>query len=285
MSILSALGAAFCNALNVVTQHIASTRAPARSRGWRIVGYLLRSPMWLFGWAALAGAFVFQALALYWGQLSVVQPLLVTELVFALVLRRLWIHQTIRGVTWGAATVTCAGLALFLLVAEPHGGNDHPTSLAWVSAIVTSAAAVAVLALVAQFGSAGRRAQLYGCATAIMWSLVAVFMKSTTDSFARFGAKGAFSHWPVYALALSGLVAEVLNQVTLHVGPLSLSQPFLVIVDPLVSIVLSVWIFGEHFTPNAGALTVGTLSFAAMCAGVAMLTKTAPLTVTRAAER
>jgi hypothetical protein len=88
-----------------------------------------------------------------------------------------------------------------------------------------------------------------------------------------------FVRWPVYALALAGLVAEVLTQVTLHVGPLSVSQPILVIVDPIASIALSVWIFEEYFTPDALRLTVGSLSFIGMCVAVTFLTTTAPPTM------
>ena len=96
MPVLFALLAAFSNALNVVMQHIASIGDPGHSKGWRFVRYLVSNPLWLLGWAALAAAFVFQALALHNGLISVVQPLLVTELVFALVLRWVWLHQSIR---------------------------------------------------------------------------------------------------------------------------------------------------------------------------------------------
>ena len=92
--------AALCNALNVIAQHRGSIASAEKSKGWRFVVVLLRNPVWLAGWAALAGGFVFQALALHVGQLSVVQPLLVTELVFALLLRRVWLRQHIRGATW-----------------------------------------------------------------------------------------------------------------------------------------------------------------------------------------
>jgi hypothetical protein len=280
VTILFALAAGLCNALNVVTQHIASTAAPSRRmRGRRFVLYLFRSPMWLFGWVALGGAFVFQALALHQGQLSVVQPLLVSELVFALVLRRIWIHQSIRGVTWSAAGLTAVGLTLFLVAAEPQGGHDRPTAAAWVTATGVTGALVAMTALAGMRGTPARRAALLGSATAALWALVATFLKTTTDSFAQYGPGGAFTHWPVYALAASGLAAEVLNQVALHVGPLSVSQPFLVIVDPLVSIVLSVWVFGEQFTPNSAAIVLGALSFTGMCVGVALLTRTAPRTM------
>jgi hypothetical protein len=36
-------------------------------------------PVWFFGWVALAAAFVFQALALHDGPLSIVQPVLVAS--------------------------------------------------------------------------------------------------------------------------------------------------------------------------------------------------------------
>ena len=50
MVIFFALLAALSNAVNEATQHIASTAAPARSSSWRLVIYLFRNPLWLFGW-------------------------------------------------------------------------------------------------------------------------------------------------------------------------------------------------------------------------------------------
>ena len=88
-----------------------------------------------------------------------------------------------------------------------------------------------------------------------------------------------FTHWPVYALAVAGLAGVLLEQWALQAGPLRVSQPFLVIVDPLVSIVLSMWLFGEHFAPDALTVTVAVLAFAVMCAGVVLLTQTAPATM------
>jgi hypothetical protein len=276
LTIVYALLAALGNALNVITQHTASVSAPERSRGWRFVVYLAKNPLWLFGWIALAAAFVFQALALHAGQMSVVQPLLVTELVFALILRRLWIRQSIRAVTWWAAIATCVGLAVFLATSEPQGGRAFPTSHAWLSASGATIGAAAVLTLLSLRGTPPRRAALLACATAIMWALVATFIKTMTDTLSQFGVAGMFAHWPVYALAASGAATEVLEQATLHVGPLSVSQPFLVIVDPIMSVVLSVWIFDEYFTENALRLTLGSASFVLMCAAVAVLTRTAP---------
>jgi hypothetical protein len=280
LTIFFALLAALCNALNVTTQHIASTGDPKKSKGWRLVVYLFSSPLWLLGWVALAGAFLFQAISLHRGQMSVVQPLLVTELVFVLVLRRVWIHQAIRTITWWSAIVTCLMLALFVAMSEPQGGNALPLSHVWVTATVATSGTAAALALFGTRGSPARRAALLGSSTAIMWALVATFIKTTTETLSQFGVTGMLTRWPVYALAVAGLAAEILNQAALHVGPLSISQPFLVIVDPIVSIALSVWIFEEYFTPNALRISLAVLGFGGMCAGVTMLIRTAPATMT-----
>ncbi len=279
MPVLFGLLAALSNGLNVVMQHVASIGDPQQSKGWRFVRYLVSNPLWLLGWVALAGAFIFQAIALHNGPISVVQPLLVTELVFVLVLRWLWFHQSIRKVTWWAAGVTCISLTIFLTMAEPTGGSTLPTSGAWASAGTVTAATAALLALLALRGSPGRRAAFLGASASVLWALVATFIKATTDELTQSGPLGLFTHWPLYALALTALSAEFLMQAAFHVGPLSLSQPFIVIVDPIVSIALSVWIFGETFTPNVARLTVGSLSFAAMCIAVTVLVRTAPATM------
>jgi drug/metabolite transporter (DMT)-like permease len=279
MVIVFTLLAAVSNAVNEATQHVASRAAPRRSSGWRLVVYLFRNPLWLFGWVALAGAFVFQALALHNGQLSVVQPLLATELVFMLVLRRFWIHQSIRLITWSAAAVTCAGLAVFIVAGEPEGGQPDPLGHHWLTAGLACCAAAAVLAVLARRGSPGVRAALYASAAAVMWALVATFIKATTNTLTQFGVGGMFTHWPVYALAVGGVAALFLEQTALHVGPLRASQPFLVIIDPIVSIALSVWLFKQHFTADGALLAVGAAGFAVMCGGVVLLTQTAPATM------
>ena len=125
VSVLFAFASSFANALNVVTQHVASTAAPAREKGWRLAVYLVRSPLWLFGVAAMIGAFLFQAIALDKGQLSVVQSILVTELVFSLVLGRLWLRRHVVGAAWVSACLTSAGLAVFLVMSEPKGGHTE----------------------------------------------------------------------------------------------------------------------------------------------------------------
>src|SRR6185437_14270537 len=149
------------------------------------------------------------------GQMSMVQPLLVTELVFTLVLRRIWLRQSIRPVTWWAAALTCLFLGVFLATAEPRGGQLAPPAHAWLTAGLATVVAATVLALLGTNGSPVRRAALLALATGIMWALIAAFIKATTQVVSQSGVAGLLTHWPAYALAAGGLLTEVLEQATL----------------------------------------------------------------------
>ncbi len=276
MSSVFALLAALANALNVMAQHIASISDPAQSKGWRFVVYLFRNPLWLLGWVFLIGGFVFQAIALHNGQLSVVQTLLVTELVFGLILRRLWIHQLISPLAWASAGLTCLGVALFVAMGEPQGGNPTPTSHAWAVAFLVCGVLAGLMTVLAQWGPPGRRAGCYAVAAATVWAFVATVIKATTDTLTQYGITGMLTRWPVYVLVFGGIVGTVLVQAALHVGPLRISQPLLVIVDPVLSIYLSVQLYAEHFTNDSVKLTLAAVGFIGMCAGVVLLTRTAP---------
>jgi hypothetical protein len=280
MTILFALLTSFTNALAVALQHIASTSDTKKSSGWKFVLYLFTHPLWLLGWLALCGSLVFQALALHFGPLSVVQPVLVTELIIALVLRQVWLRQSIRMVTWTAAVVTGGGLVIFLLATSPHAHGHAPKSSAWTTPTILCVAVVAVLIVLAQRGSPSRKAALFASATAVLWALEASFIKATTDTITALGFWGAFERWPIYALIVGGMLGLLCEQAALHVGPLSVSQPFIVIVDPVVSVVLGIWLYHERLRDGAAPLSIGVLAFVVMCAGIVVLTRTAPTSMT-----
>ena len=80
-------------------------------------------------------------------------PLLVTELVFGLLLRKVWIGQAIRPAAWGSAALTCVALAGFVLVDQPQGGTPTPAAHAWVGALAAFGGAAAVMTLAARWGS------------------------------------------------------------------------------------------------------------------------------------
>ena len=156
---------------------------------WQTTRYLVRQPMWLLGMVCMGGTFVFTALALYFGQLAAVQPVLVTELIFTLALRRLWLGDRIATRTWGAAGLLCAGLIGFLVVADPREGHGHPTPTGWVVALgISSRRSVnAVLLIASRWGPPGRRAALLGASAALVWAIDAAFVKAATEVLAHRG--------------------------------------------------------------------------------------------------
>jgi len=276
LAVVFALVAAFSNAVNLLTQHAASIRAPKQVKGWRLGLYLARQPLWLLGGAAAVGSYVFQALALHNGPLSVVQPVLITELIFVLVLRQVWIHQDVARAAWAAVFIVCISLAVFLAAAEPSGGKPAPDTAEWLSAVLVFGGAVALLVVVGWRGHPVRRAAVFAAAAALCWAMEATFLKAATDTLASFGIAGMLIRWPVYALVGAVIAGTLLQQTALHVGPLSVSQPILIITDPFASIILSVWLFDERFTNSPVRIAIAIVAFAVMAFGVTVLSRTAP---------
>ena len=121
LSVLFALLSAFSNAITAVLQRLASVSQPDDDDGWRRTALaLVRDPRWLLGLLFMGGTFVFQAVALYFGQLAVVQPVLVTELIFTLALRQFWLRDVDP-----AQDVECRGHDLRRPGRVPPGGPSR----------------------------------------------------------------------------------------------------------------------------------------------------------------
>jgi drug/metabolite transporter (DMT)-like permease len=280
-AIIFAILSALSSACSAVLQRLAvADRASEGRPAWRTAIDLARQPVWLLGALFLAGTFGFQALALYFGPLSVVQPVLVLELIFTLGLRAFLLHDDIASRTWSAALVICVGLASFLVVASPSEGTDVPGARQWVAAVISRGLIVLVLLLLSRYGSPARRAALFGAATAIVWSVDAAFVKQTVDVLAHSGLLGLFAHWPLYAMIATGVLGTILLQSAYAVGPLAASQATMLIVDPLASIVLGIEIFHENLNTGPGYVLGAVAALAVLGAGVVMLSLWAPPVMT-----
>jgi drug/metabolite transporter (DMT)-like permease len=280
-AILFAALSALSNACSAILQRLAVTsHAPEARSVWRTAIDLVRQPMWLLGAFFLVGTFVFQALALYFGPLSVVQPVLVLELIFTLGLRVFLLHDGIARRTWAGALTICVGLGAFLIVASPAAGAAVPHASQWILAVGLRAAAVAVLLLLARYGSPARRAALFGAATAVVWSVDAAFVKEAVDVLAHGGLPGLLTSWSLYALIATGVLGTVLLQGAYAAGPLAASQATLLIVDPLFSISLGIELFGDQLASGPGYVAGDVVSLAVLAAGVVMLSIWAPPVMT-----
>jgi drug/metabolite transporter (DMT)-like permease len=272
----AALGS-LCNASSAVVQRLANVSAPAEvATGWRKALYLIRQPMWLVGFLFLGGTFIFTATALYFGEIAVVQPVLVIELIFMLGLRRFWLHDQIAMRTWGAAAITCIGLAGFLVAAHPQEGIGLPSASGWIKSISGRLLIVLVLLALSRGGSPSRKAAMLGSSGAIVWSIDAGFMKAATAILSKDGWIHLFYHWPLYLLVVTGVIGTILVQASLSVGPLMVSQAALLIVDPFSSILLGVELFDEHINTSPPAIAGAILSLLLMAAGVVLMSRWAP---------
>jgi drug/metabolite transporter (DMT)-like permease len=274
--LFAALGS-LCNASSADVQRLANVSAPAEvATGWRKALYLIRQPMWLIGLLFLVGTFAFTATALYFGEIAVVQPVLVIELIFMLGLRRFWLHDQIAMRTWGAAAITCVGLAGFLIAAHPQEGIGLPSTSGWIKAVSGRVLIVLVLLALSRRGSPSRKAAMLGSAGAIIWSIDAGFMKAATAILSKDGWIHLLYHWPLYALVVTGIIGTVLVQASLSVGPLMVSQAALLIVDPFSSIALGIELFDEHVNTSPSAITGAVLSLLLMGLGVVLMSRWAP---------
>ncbi|NYJ07554.1 DMT family transporter [Petropleomorpha daqingensis] len=272
LAVLSALSAA----VYVVLQRDANRGTPSSVTGWRLVGHLLRHPLWLLGQAAWLVAFGLQALALHLGRLSVVQPVLVTELVFTLLIRRFVSHWPVRAAAWGSAVLLCGSLGVFLVAAEPRGGHPYATASAWVWALLATGGAAGGAAVLGLSGTPARRAACFATSGAVLGALEAALIKTVTGELSAGGLSAVLTNWPVYALIASGAASGVVVQAALHAGPLTVSQPLLVVLNPMVATGLSVWLFGEHFSDDPVTVALAGIAFAGVAVGVGLLTATGP---------
>src|ERR1017187_243774 len=91
MVFILALGASLANALTSVFQRMGVENAPAQTTlKLSLMTYAIRRGIWLLGFALMIVSFVLQAIALHFGRLSQVQPILTTELVFLVAALALW---------------------------------------------------------------------------------------------------------------------------------------------------------------------------------------------------
>jgi drug/metabolite transporter (DMT)-like permease len=272
VDIALALTAALFFALGTVLQQRAGLEKPSEGSSSGLLLRMARRPVWLAGIAADAFGFVAQAAALGVGRLAVVQPLLVSSVVFALPLGARLTGQRVRRLDVGAAVLVVAALVAFLTVANPSGGRDDAPVGDWLIAGGACVLACVPLVLLARRGPAPRRAALLGVATGILFALSAALTKAVVDELDN-GPLDVITGWHLYALLAVGYASMTLNQLALNTGALAPAMATSMAFDPIVSVVLGVTVLHESLDPGAPAIAATVLSLAAAVAGMAVLAR------------
>lgn len=180
-TIVCSLIAAVLFACAAVAQQHAAASVP---EGDALIGELIRKPRWWAGIAGDGGGFVMQALALSFGSVLVVQPILVSAVVFALPLAARFSGRRITPRMWALAAALTVALAVFLVVGNPSEGRSDAPFGDWalpliVLLVVVGVATAAGLARI----EAGLRAMLLGAAGGLLFGLAAALTKDVTDRF------------------------------------------------------------------------------------------------------
>jgi drug/metabolite transporter (DMT)-like permease len=214
----------------------------------RFVAATLSHRLWLAGIVTDGIGLTLQVLALHLGALAVVQPLLISGLLFALLLRRRQGRRvTAHEVRWALVLTGCLVAFLFLVGTNPAGRADAgPDRLpAAVAAGVGVLVALFCLLLAHRRRPAADAAALIGVAVGVVYAASAALLKGLTDR-AVHGPWAALASWQLYAVIVVGAIGLFLSQLAFQAGPLTASLPAIATVDPLLSIVVGVLVYDEH---------------------------------------
>ncbi len=250
--VLLSLGSALAFAISTNLKHSSAAQVPDVSllrvgAVARFITATLSHRLWLAGVFADAVGVSLQVLALHLGALAVVQPLLISGLLFSLLLRRRQ-GRPVSGaeVPWALVLTGCLIGFLSLVGTNPGAGGDGPDRLpAAVAAAAGVGLALACLVLAHRRRPAADAAALIGVAVGIVYAATAALLKGLTDRAVQ-GPMAALTSWQLYTVLVVGAIGLFLSQLAFQAGPLTASLPAIATVDPLLSIVVGVLIYDEH---------------------------------------
>jgi drug/metabolite transporter (DMT)-like permease len=254
-------------ALNLPTISLADPKSFVR---------LLGEKMWLIGTLALFTGYAFQAGALDRGRLSIIQPLLVTTVVFALPLGYFLTKQHVGRREVIGAVVILVGLALFVYFGDPAGGKDNASNAQWAITIGLISGFSVLLLIFGSGGGLTMKAAVYGTVAGVLFGLSSALTKPTLD-YLHQSVSTMLSHWECYALAVAGVLGFVLQQVSLGTGRLAPSVATVSVANPVVGILIGMLLLDETLSRPAWhvVLAVTGLSLALVGAVVISLAQEA----------
>ena len=245
------LGSALAFAASTNLKHSSAAELPDvhRFRAGAVARFAaatLSHRLWLAGLVTDGIGLTLQVFALHLGALAVVQPLLISGLLFALLLRRRRGRRvTTHEVRWALVLTGCLVAFLFLVGTNPTGGDGPDRLPAVVAACAGVLVALFCLLLAHRRRPAADAAALMGVAVGVVYAASAALLKGLTDQAVR-GPLAALTSWQLYTVIVVGAIGLFLSQLAFQAGPLTASLPAIATVDPLLSIVVGVLIYDEH---------------------------------------
>lgn len=267
-----AVSAACCLGFGFVLQQAAASHAPKSDYlSFRLLLDLMRVRSWLAGIGLMVCGMVLGALALGKGEVSVVEPLLATNLLFAMTLSRHRTGQRLGRQGWAGLWLLACGVAAFLLAGEPKGGSAVSSPLRhWLVIGVVAGIALALTMYAARSRSVAAPA-LLAVAAGLLYGLQDALTRVSGQLIGDDGWSALVMSWQPYAVLVLGVTGLLLVQSAFETGPLRMSLPALTAAQPLAGIACGIGFLGDQVRTDTGALAWQAAGLAAIVTGIVLL--------------
>jgi hypothetical protein len=271
LAVALAITGAFSYAIaSVNQQQSASKLKSAAAFDPAVLLRLIRARRWLLSLIAVMCGYGFQAAALDLGRLVVVEPVFPTGLLFALLLAARAEGRRLRHAEWTAAIAAVAGLAVFLVAAQPSGGH-RTASAGSLGMAAAGAVGIAVLCcLIATRIATAHRALVLSIGAGVGAGVTDALTK-TVAALAGTHRLGLFGDVRLYLLMVVGLLTFTMQQNAFRAAGLSASLPALAVLEPLVGSLLGLAIYHEQVGGGGLRIAVEVLAVLAAIWGIARL--------------
>ncbi len=252
----------------VLQQFAAEQEPESRFLHLRILTDLLRKPRWLLGIGCMVAGYLLAAWSIGHLELTLVEPLLTTYLVWALILAVPLSKQPVRATEVVGAIILCGGVALLSASRSitPIGLSVGSFSQWYAAAIIAGVAFICVL--IGLRGKGQVRATLTGLAAGLVFGIQDALTRQTLEITQANGFTAVFSAWAPYALVGAGIVGIWLMQNAFSAAPLHASLPAIAAGEPIAGIALGIVVFGDSIQITPGMLAIQAGGIAALIIGV-----------------
>src|SRR5215470_9017287 len=283
-AVLAALGAAGSFGVAAALQHRQAQLAPrSGDLSIRLLARLAGRPLWLAGIVLGAVAYGLQALALAFGPLSLVAPIVATDLLFALPVAARY-SRPLRAVDWLGCVLAAGGIAAFLAAAPPSSGRSDAPPRDWLLAFASVALACVLALSAGRLANGPARAGLTATAAGVVFGLSAAVTLSLTRLVRAVGPGGALAHWQPWTLLALGLIGLLLSANAFQGGELAASLPVMDTVEPVCGVLLGTLLFGERLAESPAGIVAQLAGAAAAIAGITLLGRYAGSTAVRSGQ-
>ena len=271
ISAVAAVIAGLCMATAGVLQQRAASRRPSGERmSLALIAGLVRDHIWLLGIGAAVLSYAFQAVALTFGPLTLVQPLVVSELLFAVPVSVRLRNLRLRPRDWAACAAIVVGLTVGIVAADPTKGHPIQPITVWAPALGAIALVVAGSLAAARMLQGPVKASMFALAGAVTMGLQSALYDGTI-AVVRQDTWRVFASWQAYVLIFASFLGLFLIQNAFESGPLAASTPLIDGVLPLVAIGLGISLFGEQVRTTAWGLTGAGIGILLLVVGIVAL--------------